>query len=84
MSSVLSTSRSLSPTRFTIAWKSSEAATPCWMLLMTASSAFLCSVSLSSRCVSSKRRAFSRATPMDAETVLSRRTSASPYAFSRS
>ena len=33
---------------------------PCWMLLMTASSAARCSVSFSRRCVSSKRRAFSQ------------------------
>ena len=38
MSPVLNTSRSLSPTRSTMAWKSSLAAMPCWMLLMTASS----------------------------------------------
>ena len=84
MSPVLNTSRSLSPTRSTMAWKSSSAAMPCWMLLITASSAARCSVSLSRRCVSSKRRAFSSATPMLAATVLSRRTSASPKAYSRS
>ncbi len=65
-------------------WKSSEPATPCWMLLMTASSAFLCSVSLSSRCVSSKRRAFSRATVMLVASVCSRRRSDSVNACSRS
>ena len=64
----LKTSRSLSPTRSTIAWKSSTAAMPCWMLLITASSALRCSVSFSSRCVSSNRRAFSSATPMLAAT----------------
>ena len=42
---------------------------PCWMLLMTASSAARCSVSFSRRCVSSNRRAFSSATPMLAATV---------------
>ena len=72
---VLNTSRSLSPTRSTMAWKSSLAAMPCWMLLMTASSALRCSVSFSRRCVSSNRRAFSSATPMLAATVVSRRTS---------
>ena len=66
------------------AWKSSSAAMPCWMLLITASSALRCSVSFSRRCVSSNRRAFSSATPMLAATVCSRRTSASPKAFSRS
>ena len=69
MSPVANTSRSLSPTRSTIAWKSSSAAIPCWMLLITASSALRCSVSFSSRCVSSNRRAFSSATPMLAATV---------------
>ena len=64
MSPVSKTSRSLSPTRSKIAWKSSSAAMPSWMLLMTASSALRCSVSFSSRCVSSKRRAFSSATLM--------------------
>ena len=59
-------------------------ATPCWMLLMTASSALRCSVSFSRRCVSSNRRAFSSATPMLAATVLNSRTSDSPNAFSRS
>ena len=42
---------------------------------------FCCS---SASWVSSNRRAFSSATPMLAATVLSRRTSASPKAFSRS
>ena len=84
MSPVSNTSRSLSPTRSMIAWKSSSAARPCWMLLMTASSAVRCSVSLSRRCVSSKRRAFSSATPMLAASVSSSRTSDSPNAFSRS
>ncbi len=51
---------------------------PCWMLLITASSALRCSVSFSSRCVSSKRRAFSSATPIVAPIVVSRRSSASP------
>ena len=53
-----------------IAWNESSPAMPCWMLLITASSAARCSVSLSSRCVSSNRRAFSSATPMLAATVL--------------
>ena len=57
---------------------------PCWMLLMIASSAARCSVSLSSRCVSSNRRAFSSATLMLAASVSSRRTSASLKACSRS
>ena len=39
-------------------------AIPCWMLLITASSALRCSVSFSSRCVSSNSRAFSSAMPM--------------------
>src|SRR5438552_5221557 len=39
-SGVLNTSRSLSPTRSTMAWKSSLVAKPCWMELMIASSAF--------------------------------------------
>ncbi len=54
------------------------------MLLITASSALRCSVSFSRRCVSSKRRAFSSATPIDAATVCSRRSSDSPNAYSRS
>ena len=49
---------------------------PCWMLLITASSALRCSVSFSRRCVSSNRRAFSSATPMLATIVCSSRTSA--------
>ena len=75
---VFSTSRSLSPTRSMMAWKSSAAAMPCWMLLITASSAARRSVSRSRRCVSSKWRAFCSAMPMLAATVLSSRTSASP------
>ena len=42
----------------------SSAASACWTLLMIASSAARCSVSLSSRCVSSNSRAFSSATLM--------------------
>ena len=85
MSSVVSTSRSLSPTRSTIAWKLSSAAMPCWMLLMTAISAARCSVSLSSRCVSSKSRALSqRHAHATTAIVVSRRTSGSPNACSRS
>ncbi len=60
-----------------------EASASCTLLMM-ASSAFRCSVSFSSRCVSSKSRAFSSATPMLEATVESRRTSASPKASSRS
>ena len=51
---------------------------------MMASSALRCSVSLSRRCVSSKRRAFSSATLMVVASVVSRRTSDSPKACSRS
>ena len=58
-----STSRSLSPTRSTIAWKSSSAAMPCWMLLITASSAARCSLSFSSAGLV-EQRAFSSAMPM--------------------
>ena len=43
MSPVANTSRSLSPTRSTMAWKSSAPAMPCWMLLMIASSPARCS-----------------------------------------
>jgi hypothetical protein len=82
--SLLNTSRSLSPTRSTIPWNSSFEAMPCWMLLITASSALRCAVSFSSRCVSAKLRALSSATPMLEATVVSRRSSASPKAFSRS
>ena len=39
MSPVANTSRSLSPTTSTIAWKSSAAPTACWMPLISASSA---------------------------------------------
>ncbi len=67
-----------------MAWKLSSFAIPCWMLLITASSDERRSVSFSRRCVSSKSRAFSSATPMLAATVDSSRTSASPKAFSRS
>ena len=45
MSPVSNTSRSLSPTRSTMAWKSSFAAMPCWMLLISASSPARCSSS---------------------------------------
>jgi len=65
-------------------WKSSDLAIPCWMLLMTASSALRCSVSFNSRCVSSNSRALSSATPMLAATVLSSLISDAPNAFSRS
>jgi len=57
-----------------IAWKSSLEANPCWTLLMIWSSAVRCCVSASRRVVSSKSRAFSRATPILAVMVLSRRT----------
>ena len=42
MSPVLKTSRSLSPTRSTMPWKSRLAEMPCWMLLMIASSFARC------------------------------------------
>ncbi len=84
MLSVARTSRSLSPTRSTMPWKLSSAAIPCWMLLITASSALRCSVSLSRRCVSANRRAFSSATAMLAARVCSKRTSDSSNASSRS
>ncbi len=58
-----------------MAWKSSSAAMPSWMLLITANSAARCSVSFSSRCVSSKSRAFSSATLMLLASVSSSRTS---------
>ncbi len=45
MSSVANSARSRSPTTSTMAWKSSLAATPCWMSLTTASSAARCSAS---------------------------------------
>ena len=70
----------LSPTRSYIACMSSSAARPCWTPLMIASSAARSSVSVSSRFVSSNRRAFSSATPMLEASVLSSRSSASPNA----
>ena len=76
-------SRILSPTSPKMASMSSFEARPSCTLLMMASSAFLCSVSLSRRCVSSKRRAFSRATLKLPASVSSRRTSESVNAFSR-
>ena len=79
----LVTSRSLSPTRSMIAWKSSSAAIPSWMLLITANSAARCSLCLNSRCVSSKRRAFSSATLIELARVCSNRTSESLNACSR-
>jgi hypothetical protein len=45
MSPLRKTSRSLSPTRSTIAWKSRLAEMPCWMLLMMASSFARCVIS---------------------------------------
>ena len=74
-SPVRKTSRNLSPTRSTIAWKSSFSAIPCWMLLMTESSAARCSVSFKSRCVWSNSRAFSSTTLILAASVCSSRTS---------
>ena len=78
------TSRSLSPTRSTIAWKSSSAAMPCWMLLMTASSA--CALlGLLQQALRLVEQA--RVLERDAHARgdrRSRRTSASPNAFSRS
>jgi hypothetical protein len=58
MSSLANSSRSLSPTRSTIVWKSSLSAIPRWMLLITASSELRFSVSVRSRCVWSNSRAF--------------------------
>ncbi len=58
MSPVANTSRSLSPTMSTMAWKSSAEPTACWMLLITASSALRCSVSFSRRVVSLNRCTF--------------------------
>src|SRR5437762_2452087 len=61
----------------------SSAASAACTLLMIASSALRCSVSFSSRCVSSKSRAFSSATPILAATVLMSRISASPDVLCR-
>ena len=55
---------------------------PCCTLAITASSALRCSVSFSSRCVSSNRRALSNATAMLPASVSSRRRSVSVKAFS--
>ena len=76
----------LSPTRSYIDCMSRFSARPCWTLLMIASSAARSSVSVSSRFVSPKSRAFSRATPMLDASVTSRRSSASlnPCASARS
>ena len=63
-----------------MAWMSSFEASPSCTLLMIASSAARCSVSLSRRWVSLNRRAFSSATPMLAASVDSKRTSASSNA----
>ena len=81
---VRNTSRSLSPTSLVMWSKSSDPAMPCWIVLITANSALRCSVSLSSRCVSSNRRAFSKATARLPVSVSSRRTSASVKASNRS
>ncbi len=62
---------------------SSAASADC-TLLITASSALRCSVSLSNRCVSSNSRAFSRATPISPTIVCSNRISSGPKAYSRS
>ena len=67
-------SRSRSPTRSYIAWMSSCAARPCWTSLMIASSAARSSASVRSRFVSSNRRAFLSATPIDEATVASSRS----------
>jgi len=75
MSPVPNTSRSLSPTRFTIPVKSSEPAMPCWMLLMTASSATRWRSA-------SKLRAFCSASPRLTATVEIRPTSAALKACS--
>src|SRR5205814_1177472 len=58
----------------------SSAASAACTLLMIANSALRCSVSFSSRCVSSNRRAFSSAVPSEAAIVVNNRTSASPNA----
>ncbi len=60
-----------------------EASADCTLLMM-ASSAARCSLCLKRRCVSSKRRAFSSATPMLAATVLRSASCASAKANSRS
>ena len=67
-----------------MACRSSLEASPSCTLLIIASSATRSCSALKRRWVSSKRRAFSRAVPRDAETVVSRRSSDSPKAFSRS
>src|SRR3990172_1865933 len=74
-------SRILSPTRSYMACMSSSEARPCWTPLMMAGSAAPWSVSVSSRFVSSKRRAFSRATPMLEARVARRRASAVENAY---
>ncbi len=73
--SAAKTSRIFSPTSAKIAFMSSLEASPSCTLLMIASSAFRCSVSFSSRCVSSKRRAFSSATLMLVASVFRSRRS---------
>ena len=82
MSSRARTARSLSPTRSMIAWNSSSAEMPCWIELITSNSPARCSVSRSSRSVSSNSNALSSATPTLEAIVDSSRTSASPNAFS--
>ena len=67
-----------------MACMSSFEASPACTLLMIASSAARCSVSFSSRCVSSKWRAFSSAMAIPEATVESRRRSPSPKASTRS
>ena len=84
-SPVLNTSRSLSPTRSMIAWKSSFAAMPCWMLLMTASSAFALLGFLEQALRLGEQLARSRARcPCRRAMVVSRRISDSPNASARS
>jgi hypothetical protein len=73
-----------SPTASMIAWKSSCLASAVPISLTTASSALRCSVSPRRRFVSSNRRTFSSATLRLAASVVSRRTSASLNASSRS
>ncbi len=51
---VRKTSRSLSPTRSTIAFRSSSAEIPCWIALMTANSALRCAFSFFSRWFSAR------------------------------
>ena len=62
-SPVAKTSRSLSPTRSTIAWKSSSALTPCWMLSITASSA-VSLLEFRARCPATASRSSAAAAPL--------------------